>query len=133
MDTATMDPADALAQEPAPEPQEPPDENPAVPEPDEPGEPQGGAEPGEDLYMEGDSTDLTTDVGGKKPTDSKLQIVGKSIEIEGQVKKGARIRAIVELEVGGVKHQDKRDGPTGQVVACTRTHYASIVGFARQD
>jgi HSP20 family molecular chaperone IbpA len=117
---------------------ETPEDEPATPEPDgpnrpqdEPGEPESAA-PGEELYMEGDEGYLTTDVGGKKPTDSKLQIVGRSVEIEGQVKKGGRIRAIVELEVGAVKFQDKKDGQTGQVVASTRTHYASIVGFAKQ-
>jgi hypothetical protein len=116
---------------------ETPEDEPATPEPDGPNRPQDGpgepesAAPGEELYMEGDEGYLTTEAGGKAPTDSALAVVGRSIQIEGQVKKGMTIRATVELQVGDVKFSDKHDTATGQVVACTRTHYAQIKGFAR--
>jgi ribosomal protein L21E len=104
---------------------EPPADDPQTPEPDGPNQPQ------DELQTDGTQSKLTLDAGGKAPTDSKLQVVGKAVSVEGEFKKGDRIRATVELEITGVKFQDKHDGPTGQVVASTRTGYGTIVGFAR--
>ena len=108
---------------------EPPADDPQTPEPDGPNKPQDTGE----LEVEGSESRLNNDAGGKAPTDSKLMVIGKAIAVDGQFRKGQRIRATVELEVGGVNFQDKHDGPTGQVVACTRTARARIVGFARLD
>lgn len=119
------------------DPTETPPDQPATPEPEGPNWPQDDPAPDdaalEDLHMEGDEGYLSTDFGGKAPTDSKLQIVGRAIAIEGQLKKGTTIRATIELKVGGGRLDDKEDSQTGQVVACTRKHYARIVGFTRQS
>lgn len=126
METTTLERPDTEPQDEPQPPQEPTAGDEGTVEP-------AAAENGEELFMEGDEAYPSTDAGGKAPTDSKLQIVGRSISIEGQVRKGARIQALVELEVGAVKFQDKKDSQTDQVVASTRTHYAQIVGFARDE
>lgn len=138
METATLDPAAETKPEDAPATPEP--DGPNQPQDDPGSAPQPGDDPppadtqdsGDELHVEGDEGYLTTDFGGKAPTDSKLQITGKAITVEGQFQKGQRITAMVELVIGGGGVRDKTDSATGQVVACTRTHEARIVGFARK-
>lgn len=115
-------------------PEETPEDNPSTPEPDGPNQPQDNppAQADDELSIEGDDGYLDTQAGGKAPTSSKLQITGRSVEIEGQFAKGKRITAMVELVIGDVKFADQTDSETGQVVACTRTHYARIAGFAKK-
>lgn len=137
METATLDPP--VETDPTPMPHDPSADgtgDPNAPDPpgaDDPTEPDEQAQAPEELHVEGDEGHLTTDAGGKSPTDSKLLIMGKAIEVEGQFKKGQRVRATVELEIGAVHFRDKRDTATGQIVACTRTADARVVGFARQS
>jgi hypothetical protein len=75
---------------------------------------------------------LSFDVGGEKPTDSTLKVVGGQIEVRGSFQKGERIRATIELTVGEVSFRDKRDSKTDEVVGCTRAHKARITGFERE-
>lgn len=139
METATLDPP--VETDPTPMPHDPPADGTGDPNaPDPPGaddpttvEPEPTTPQAEQEPVAGDEGYLTTDAGGKTPTDSKLQILGTTLHVEGQIQKGAVIRGTIELRVGGLHFDDKEDGATGQVIASTRKHRAKIIGFARQS
>lgn len=72
---------------------------------------------------------LTFGVGGKRPTDSSLRIVGGKIDVQGQYEKGQTITATVELVIGEVSFRDRHDAKTGQVTGCDRAHKARITAI----
>jgi hypothetical protein len=75
------------------------------------------------------SGQLTFAVGGKKPDTSKVQLVGRSIELPGaQLEKGGEYTIQCRVRVGSVHFDDKIDSQTEQVTGCTRKHKARIVG-----
>lgn len=75
------------------------------------------------------SGQLGFDIGGKRPTDSELRVVGGAIKVRGQFEKGQVIEARITLRVGEVAFRDKRDSQTDQVVDVVRAHKARIVAF----
>lgn len=75
---------------------------------------------------------LSFAVGGKKPDTSKVQLVGRSIELpEGQLEKGAEYTVMMRVRVGSVHFDDKIDPSTEQVTGSTRKHKCRIVGDVR--
>ncbi len=75
---------------------------------------------------------LSFAVGGKKPDTSKVQLVGRSIELpNGQLNKGDEYTVVMRIRVGSVHFDDKIDAATEQVTGCTRKHKARVVGNVR--
>jgi hypothetical protein len=90
----------------------------------EPQEPQAGTE----LVVDGGSQ-LSFEVGGKRPTSGTLKFTGKKIEATGSFKKGQRVTLELEAVVNFVGFKDEHDAQTGQVVACQRRQEARITGI----
>lgn len=100
----------------------------------EPLQDAGGA--GEDdqaLSLPGSSSQLSFEVGGKKPTSSKLTLTGGQIEVEGTFKKGEIVVFTVEAVVEEVGFRDQTDPKTRQVVGCARKHKARIVASRLEE
>lgn len=75
---------------------------------------------------------LSFDVGGKKPDTSKVQLVGRSVELpKAQLQKGAEYTVVMRIRVGSVHFDDKVDPATEDITGCTRKHKARIVGNVR--
>lgn len=89
------------------------------------GEPQ--EEPRRRVVIEGDGQ-LSLSVGGKRPTDSEVKIVGGSIGYNGQLQKGDTIALVVHARVSKVEFVDKIDSKTGDVVQTIRRHGLRIEG-----
>lgn len=68
------------------------------------------------------------DLGGKRPTSSKLRLAGGSVAVvDGQAfRKGDVIHFSGTGVVSAVAQQDKRDAATQQVVSCEQKHTALI-------
>ena len=68
------------------------------------------------------------DLGGKRPTSSKLRLAGGSVDvIDGQAfRKGDVIRFSGTAVISAVTQQDKRDAQTQQVVSCEQKHIGLI-------
>lgn len=72
---------------------------------------------------------LSFDVGGKKPDTSKVKLAGRSIELpKGQLRKGSEVTIQCRVRVSGVHFDDRIDAATESVVGCTRKQVARIVG-----
>ncbi len=72
---------------------------------------------------------LSFSVGGKRPDTSKVQLVGRSIELPGaQMEKGKEYTVQMRIRVGSIHFDDKIDTQTEEVTGCTRKHKARIVG-----
>lgn len=84
----------------------------------------------DELYLE-EGGQITFDPGGKQPTSSALRLVGGSIKIEGEFKKGEVLALRLEVQVAEVGFKDQIDGKTGQVVGCERRHRGRIVSVER--
>ena len=83
------------------------------------------------IGLEG-SGQLTFAVGGKKPDVSKVQLVGRSIDLPGaQMEKGREYTIQCRVRVGSVHFDDKVNSATDEVVGCTRKHKARIIGDVR--
>lgn len=72
-------------------------------------------------------------IGGKKPTASKVTLTGGAQPLEGRLTKGATYIFEVKARVGGVGYDDQVDSKTGQAVDCTVGHKARILGMVRVD
>jgi hypothetical protein len=68
------------------------------------------------------------DLGGKRPTGSKLRLAGGSVDVlDGKgFRKGDVVGFHGTAVVSTVAQQDKRDASTGQVVSCEQKHTALI-------
>lgn len=135
MESATMDrpgTTEPATTDPATEPATDDNQNGQSP-PQDPGEDQTTepAEPQDDggIVVQGTSQ-LSWDVGGKKPNTSSLRIVGGKVDVEGQFKKGQKFQALVDLEVKEVGFVDQVDASTGQVIGCDRRQKARIIGIS---
>lgn len=81
------------------------------------------------LIGAGEVGQLSFDVGGKKPSTSRLRLAGRSIEIpRSQLKKGSEVTIQCRIRVSGVHFDDKLDGATESVQECVRKQIARIVG-----
>jgi len=68
------------------------------------------------------------DLGGKRPTSSKLALAGGGVDVlDGRAfHKGDVVRFSGTAVISAVSQQDKRDSSTGQVVSCEQKHTAYI-------
>lgn len=68
------------------------------------------------------------DLGGKRPTSSKLRLAGGAVDvIDGRAfRKGDVVTFSGVAVVSAIGQQDKRDASTGQVVSCEQKHVALI-------
>lgn len=68
------------------------------------------------------------DLGGKRPTSSKLTLAGGGVDVvDGQAfRKGDVVAFSGTAVISAVKQQDKRDKSTQQVVSCEQKHTALI-------
>jgi hypothetical protein len=74
-------------------------------------------------------TQLSLDAGGEKPTVSEFKLAGRSIELEGEFKKGSTTVLTVGIEWVAVEFVDKHDKETGQITGTTRRHKGRIVSY----
>lgn len=75
-------------------------------------------------------TQLTFNVGGKKPTVSGLRLVGGKVDVDGTFAKGEKVVFRVEAVVGEIAFVDQTDPKTGQVIGCERRHKCRITGVS---
>jgi len=68
------------------------------------------------------------DLGGKRPTSSKLRLAGGAVDVlDGRAfHKGDALSFSGAAVVTAISQQDKRDASTGQVVSCAQLHVALI-------
>jgi hypothetical protein len=68
------------------------------------------------------------DLGGKRPTSSKLRLAGGAVDVvDGQAfHKGDVVAFSGTAVISAVAQQDKRDASTGQVVSCAQSHIALV-------
>jgi len=68
------------------------------------------------------------DLGGKRPTSSKLRLAGGSVDVvDGQAfHKGDVVHFEGTAVISAITQQDKRDSSTQQVVSCEQKHTAHI-------
>lgn len=91
-----------------------------------------GDEEAEGLVLDGDHQ-LSLTIGGAKPTSSVLKLKGGSLELDGEFRKGSRLRVTLDLRVGAVKIEDTVDSGSGEVKSTKRTQWATIEGVQRVD
>lgn len=85
-----------------------------------------------DVEVDGTTELRLFDLGGKRPTSSKLRLAGGSVTvIDGRAfHKGDVISFSGTAVISAVTQQDKRDANTGQVVSCEQKHTAHITDLA---
>jgi hypothetical protein len=69
---------------------------------------------------EGSSGQFALIVGGEAVTSHTVTLQGGKIETDRELKKGERVRIVIEGRVGEVLFADKTDSKTGDVVGCRR-------------
>lgn len=67
-------------------------------------------------------------VGGKKPDESWLRVVGGAFMVPKQFEKGEDLFVELKLRVGGIAFDDKTDPKTAQATGCKRTHKGRVLG-----
>src|SRR5262245_26973844 len=109
----------------------PPSSNGEPPE-DLPGEaPDEQAPEATQLSIEGDADVKLHIVGGRAPDQCTLRIDGGEIRVEGAVKKGDRVRLLVEGSIRQTHFIDLVDSKTREVVGTKRKHVMVPDAIAR--
>lgn len=67
-------------------------------------------------------------VGGKKPEESELRLVGGAFKVEGQFEKGQDVFVEVRGRVTEVAFADVLDNKTAQATTSKRKHKARVIG-----
>lgn len=88
--------------------------------------------PLEQQALPGLDTGLTLVVGGNRPNKSEVRFTAKSRPVDGQFKKGDRVRLLVEAQVSDLAFPDTHDG-NGNVLATTRRHTLRAVSIQILD
>lgn len=79
----------------------------------------------EHLRIDG-TTQIALDLGGKRATSTVLKLRGRSIEVDGSLRNGDRIKATIEIVVRDARTSHKVDKPTGIVVEAVDKFEADI-------
>jgi hypothetical protein len=105
-----------------------------TPDPDLPGEGEDAAdEVITQLSIAGDADVQLSTVGGRKPDQSTLTVKGGEITVAGAVKKGQRVRIVLEGPIAETHFIDIRDSKTGDVSATKRKHVLKPDFIERQE
>lgn len=80
------------------------------------------------LVLPGTGTQLSTTVGGKKPTESLFKMSGVSLPIAGgvQVQKDTEMWVAIPVAIDDVQVRNRR--VKGEIVGVSRTHIAKAIG-----
>jgi len=82
----------------------------------------------DEIAVNGTSQLELFDLGGKRPTSSKLRLAGGAVDVlDGEAfRKGDVVNFSGTAVISAIAQQDKRDASTGQVVSCAQLHVALI-------
>jgi hypothetical protein len=84
------------------------------------------------LSIEGDADVTMNVVGGRKADQSTLTISGGEIKVAGAMKKGDRVRVVLEGPIAETHFIDIRDPKTREVAATKRKHVLKPDTIERQ-
>lgn len=80
----------------------------------------------QDVHGSDEERQLSFDVGGKLPLESKFALSG-ALDVPGSFLKGEVVVLRVECVVSEVSFADQHDRDTDQVVGCARKHKARVL------
>lgn len=85
------------------------------------------------LSIEGDADIKLGSIGGRKPDQSTLIIRGGEIHVGGRLKKGQRVRIVLEGPVTGEHYDDLKDPKTGGIRSTKVKHIMKPDYIQRQE